>query len=254
MNPLPDSETCPVDLDFPESSPARLDVGQIAARGGRIRRRRRLTAAGSVIVACAAVASIITGAHGGTFRWFPPPTVPAQPGGRVAPPSAGAWIAADPPATGKLTLLGRRPAGWTTVAWATRGGDVCWTTYPARASYGDVDFECPSWSRAEVRQAARGGLSGQSPGMWPPPDRQGRLVPWLGLVTPQAVRVTVTFFGAKFSAGVAPVPLGSGRNIGAYLIWLRLPPGTTSYGGNDWGPVVAYDAQGHVIARQGPGQ
>lgn len=253
MNPLPDSETCPVDLDFPESAPTRLDVGQIVARGGRIRRRRRLAAAGSAIVACAAVASIITGARGGTFRWFPMPAGPSQLAAGVAPPSAAALIAAHPPVTGTLTLLGRRPARWTTVAWATRSGDVCWSTYPAQARDGDVDFECPEWPHADVQAAARGGLSPLLPGTWPSAGRDGRLVPWIGLVTPQAVRVTVTFFGAEFSAGVAPVPVGSGRTIGAYLIWLRLPPGASSYGGDDIGPVVAYDAGGHVVARHGPG-
>lgn len=164
MNRLPDPETCPVDLDFTEPDPPALDVGPIVARGRRIRRRRRLAAAGSAIVACAAVASIITGARGGTFRWLPQPAGPAGQASGTAPASVGALIAAHPPVTGTLTLLSRWPAHWTTVAWATRAGDLCWATYLGRAADGNQEVECPEWSRADVTAAGRGGLSWLMPG------------------------------------------------------------------------------------------
>ena len=140
------------------------------------------------------------------------------------------------------------------MAWATRGGEVCWATYRGQARGGDWEFECPEWSRSDVAAAGRGGLSWLMPGTLPfPAGRHGDLVPEVGLVTPQAARVTVTFFGREFSAGVVPVPLGGGATVGAYLIWLRLPPGVSGYGSSDTGPAVAYDATGRVVARHGPG-
>jgi hypothetical protein len=254
MNPRPDGLSddlsCPVDLDYAEPDPVRLAVAPIIARGRRLRRGRRLAAAGLAAAACAAAASIVAGVTDGRLEWFPPPASAAAATELSAAP-IDALVAARPPVTGTLTLLARRPAGWTTVAWATRAGSVCWASYRTPSVGATADYQCPGWPASQVLTARRGGLSPLLPGEVGLPG--GRLVPEAGLVTPRAIRVQVRFSGREFSAPVVPVPLGGGRNIGVYLIWLRLPPGTSSYGSAGTGPAAAYDAAGHVIARHGPG-
>ena len=75
------------------------------------------------------------------------------------------------------------------------------------------------------------------------------LVPAFGLVTPQATRVTLTFFGHRFSAAVVPVPLGKGKTVGVYLIWLRVPPSASGYGSSDVNGATGYDAAGRITWR-----
>ena len=80
-----------------------------------------------------------------------------------------------------------------------------------------------------------------------------RRVAAFGLVTARAARVTVTFFGRRFSAGVVPVPMSGGKTIGVYMIWLAVPASANGYGSGDVGGGIAYDRAGHVVARHGPG-
>jgi hypothetical protein len=248
MNPLPADQTCPVDLNFTEPHPAQLDLASIVGRGKTIRRRRRIANAGAAVVACAAVASIVVGVRGASFHLSPPATT-SPPG--VAAKPIDAQVAADPPVTGKLTLLSSSPAGSTTVTWATRRGEVCWATYRTPASGGTGDFQCPGWSGTEIPGPGRPGLSDLQ--FTPDPFLEnGTLVPAFGLATPRATRVTVTFFGHSFSAKVVPVPLGGGKTVGVYLIWLRVPPSASGYGSSDLGGATAYDAAGRVVARHGP--
>jgi hypothetical protein len=240
----PAHETCPVDLHYPEPAAADLDVPAIAGRGRRIRRRQRLGKAAAAAVACVAVASIAVGLRGTTFTWFPGRS--ASPAGRAVTP-IDSYIAIHPPVGGKLTLLSNRPAGWTTVAWATRDGQVCWLTY--RTAPGGVpDQDC--WQPAEVPGPGRGAFGPLVPTAAPYPVRR---VAEFGLVTPRATRVTVTFFGHRFSAGVVPVPMAGGKTAGVYMIWLAVPASAHGYGSGDVGGAVAYDRAGHVVARHGPG-
>lgn len=247
---LSDDLGCPVDLDYPDPDPVRLAVAPIIARGQRVRRRRRLAAAGLAAAACAAAISIIAGVRDGRLEWFPPPAPAAAPAEVPAAP-IDALVAARPPVTGTLTLLARRPAGWTTVAWATRDGSVCWASYRTPQQGTSADYQCPGWPASQVPAAGSSEMSPLLPGGAGLPG--GTFVPEAGLVTPRAVRVQVRFAGREFSATVVPVPLGRGKTVGVYVIWLRLPPGTSSYGSFDTGPAAAYDAAGHIIAQHGRG-
>lgn len=240
----PGRETCPVDLHYPEPDPVGLDLSAIVGRGRRIRHRQRLAQAVAAVAACAAVVSLAVGLRGARFDWFPSHSRAVD--GQGAAP-ADPFVAENPPVNGELTLLSTWPRGWTTVAWATRQGDVCWATYDHGTALA-ADDNC--WSPAEV------------PG--PGSDRFGPLLPTtalfpvaqvaeFGLVTPHATRVTVTFFGHPFSAGVVRVPTGGGRDIGVYMIWLRVPASASGYGSADVGGAVGYDQSGQIVARHGPG-
>ena len=125
----------------------------------------------------------------------------ASPASRAVTP-IDSFIAIHPPVGGKLTLLSNRPKGWTTIAWATRDGQVCWATYPA-APGGVTDQNC--WQPTDVPGRGREGFGPLMPTAELFPVRRVA-VPEFGLVTPRAARVTVTFFGRRFSAGVVPVP------------------------------------------------
>jgi hypothetical protein len=72
------------------------------------------------------------------------------------------------------------------------------------------------------------GLSPLMPAIFPTISDHSSLVPWVGLVTPRAARVTVTFFGRDFSATVIPVPLGSGQDTGIFIAWVKLPAGVSN--------------------------
>ena len=242
----PARETCPVDLHYPEPAAADLDLPAIVGRGRRIRRRQRLGKAAAGAVACVAVASMAVGLRGTTFAWFPGHSE-SQAGRAVTP--IDSFIAINPPVGGKLTLLSNRPKGWTTIAWATRDGQVCWATYPT-APGGVTDQNC--WQPADVPGRGGEGFGPLMPTAELFPVRRVA-VPEFGLVTPRADRVTVTFFGRRFSAGVVPVPMGGGKTIGVYMIWLAVPASANGYGSGDVGGVVAYDRAGHVVARHGPG-
>ncbi|HET7246103.1 MAG TPA: hypothetical protein VFJ07_14825 [Streptosporangiaceae bacterium] len=240
----PARETCPVDLHYPEPEAADLDLPAIVGRGRRIRRGQRLGKAAAAIVTCVALASIAVGLRGTTFTWFPGRS--QAPAGRAVTP-IDSIIAIHPPVGGKLTLLSNRPTGWSTVAWATRDGQVCWLTYHTVAGGGEQD-EC--WARTDIPGR---GSSDFGPLMPTTELYPVRRVAEFGLVTPRAARVTVTFFGRRFSAGVVPVPMGGGKTAGVYMIWLAVPASASGSGGSDVGGAVAYDHAGHVVARHGPG-
>jgi hypothetical protein len=242
----PARETCPVDLHYPEPAAADLDLPAIVGQGRRIRRRQRLGKAATAIAACVAVASVAVGLRGTTFAWFPGHS--ESPAGRAVTP-IDSFIAIHPPVGGKLTLLSNRPKGWTTIAWATRGGQVCWATYPT-APGGATDQNC--WQPTDVPGPGRErfGPLMLTAGLFPV---RRDAVPEFGLVTPRAARVTVTFFGRRFSAGVVPVPMGHSKTIGVYLIWLTVPASASGYGSGNVSGAVAYDRAGHVVARHGPG-
>jgi hypothetical protein len=239
----PNRETCPIDLRFPEPGAVDLDLSSIVGRGRRIRRRQRLGKAVAAVAACAAVASIFAGLRGATSGWFPSHSQP--PVSRAVAPT-DPFVAVNPPVNGELTLLSAWPAGWTTVAWATRQGDVCWATY-ATAAGRDEGNGC--WSRPDIPGQ---GSQGFSPLL--PTDAQFPVsrVPEFGLVTPLATRVTVTFFGHPFSAGVVQVPMSGGKTIGVYMIWLGVPASASGYGSADVGGAIAYDRAGRIVARHGP--
>ena len=240
----PAGETCPVDLHYPEPAAADLDLSEIVGRGRRIRRRRRLGKAAEAAAACVAIARIAVGLRGTSLTWFPGHSG-SQASRAVTP--IDSFIAIHPPVGGNLTLLSNRPAGWTTVAWAARDGQVCWATYPT-APGGVSDQNC--WQPAEVPGRGRAAFGPLMPTAARYPAQR---VAAFGLVTTRAARVTVTFFGHRFSAGVVPVPTGAGRTVGVYMIWLAVPASASGYGSGDVGGAVAYDRAGHVVARHGPG-
>src|SRR5262249_60775911 len=84
---------------------------------------------------------------------------------------------------------------------------------------GVTDQNC--WQPPDVPGPGRGGFGPLMPTAELFPVRRDA-VPEFGLVTPRADRVTVTFFGRRFSAGVVPVPMGGGKTIGVYIIWLAV--------------------------------
>ena len=248
MNSMPASQGCPVDLDYPEPVPVRLGVAPIVRRGQMIRRRRRLAAFGSALAACAAAASVLAGTHGAVFgRHLPVPvTAPGPPATPI-----DSLVAENPPVTGTLTLLSSQPPHWTTVVWATRRGQVCWATFRTPMDGALTDSDC--WNSVDIPGPGHQQLSPLLPGLSPPGPAGSGAVAEFGLVTPRAVRVTVTFSGHKFSAGVVTVPLGHGKTIGAYLIWPQVPPGAHGYGSSDVSGAIAYDPAGRIVARHGPG-
>ena len=76
---------------------------------------------------------------------------------------------------------------------------------------------------------------------------RGTAWPFLGLTSPQAVRVVLTAFGKEVSATVVSVPTGAGKTVGIFLAWIRAPGNSLS--GNYVTRETAYDQSGHVIAR-----
>jgi hypothetical protein len=243
MTERPVLGACPVDLHYPEPGEVSLNLASIVAHGRQIRRRRRLTRALGMVAACAAVVSLAAGLRGATLDWFS--SRPASPSGPAARP-IDAFVALHPPAYGQLTLLSHWPAGWTSVAWATGRGEVCWATY-SLADAGDEGSNC--WSPPDIPGQGTGGFSPLLPTVAPMAAGQ---VAEFGLVTSRASRVTVTFNGHPFRAGVVQVPMSGGKTIGVYMIWFSLPAGDTSYGSGNVGGAIAYDRAGRVIATHGP--
>lgn len=155
-------------------------------------------------------------------------------------------MAEDPPANGKLTLISGSPAHWTTVAWVTRRGEVCWATFRTPMLGATEEVECPAWSRSEVPGSRSTAFS------MPFPDvalatSAGNAWPVLGLTSPRAVRVVLTAFGKNVSASVVPVPAGAGKTVGVFLAWINTPGG--SFDSTDVTSEAAYNQNGQLIAR-----
>jgi len=233
----------PVDLHYPDPQPPDLDLAAIIGQGRRIRHRRRLSQLGAVLAACVAVGSVIAGARGFAISMFPTPSGPA------AAPSAApidAQVAEDPPANGKLTLISSWPRHWTTVAWATRRGEVCLATFRTPMQGATENVECPAWLRSEVPGSGGIAFSPLVPDVALASSVPGTAWPVLGLTDPRAVRVVLTAFGTEVSANVVPVPLSAGKTVGVFLAWIRAPG--HSFSGTDVTNEVAYDQSGHIIA------
>jgi hypothetical protein len=233
-------------LDYIDPEPPYLDLAAIVDRGRRIRRKRRLTQAGAVLAACVAVVSVFVGARGFTISMFPSQTGPA-----AAPNSApiDAQVAGDPPANGKLTLISNFPPHWTTVAWATRSGEVCYATFRTPVQGTDDEVECPAWPRSDVPGSRGITFSWLLPSVTlagPSGPGSGTAWPVLGLTIPQAVRVVFTAYGKDISATVVPVPVGAGKTVGVFLAWIRTPGGGFSTSAIT--SETAYDQSGHIIA------
>ncbi|MDR2988177.1 MAG: hypothetical protein LBV34_25415 [Nocardiopsaceae bacterium] len=236
---------CPIDLHYADPQPANLDLEAIIVHGRRIRHRSRLTQLGVVMAACVAVVSVIAGLRGFTISMVasqagPPPV--------SSPTPVDALVAEHPPANGKLTLISRSPRHWTTVAWATRRGEMCWATFrtPMQGDTGEV--ECPAWNRSEVPSGADI-VSSLFPDVALAGSAHGNGDIWaiLGLTNPRAVRVVLTASGQDVSAGVVPVPISAGETVGVFLAWIRVPGG--EFGAGAITNEIAYDKSGHSIAR-----
>jgi hypothetical protein len=237
---------CPVDLHYPDTQPPDLDLAAIVSHGRRIRHRRRLTQLGAMLAACVAVASVIVGTRGFTISMFPSPSGPAA--GSAAPSAApiDALVAEDPPVNGELTMISSWPQRWTTVAWATRRGEVCWATFRT-PSLGVTDHvECPAWTRSEVPGSAGIAFSAVLPDVVLASSVPGTAWPILGLTSPQAVRVVLTGFGKDVSANVVPVQISAGKGVGVFLAWIRTPSG--GFSSTDVTSETAFDKSGHIIA------
>jgi hypothetical protein len=240
--PLP-GRACPVDLHYPDPQPPNLDLATIIGHGRRIRRRRRVTELGAMLAACVAVGSMIAGVHGYTISVFP-----SQSGPAAAPNAApiDAQVAEDPPANGKLTLISSWPRQWTTVAWATRRGEVCWATFRTPLQGATENVECPAWSGSEVPGTDGIAFSALLPDVALASSVPGTAWPILGLTNSRAVRVVLTVLGKDVSASVVPVPISSGKTCGVFLAWIRVPGNSFSSG--DVTNEVAFDQGGHIIA------
>jgi hypothetical protein len=237
---------CPVDLHYAEPQPRSLDLAAIIGHGKRIRRRRRLTQFGAVVAACVAVGSVIAGSRGFTISMFP-----SQSGLASATSAApiDAQVAQDPPANGRLTLISTWPRHWTTVAWATRRGEVCWATFrnPMRGAAEQV--ECPAWPRSEMPGSKGIAFSSLFPDVaLASSSAPGSTTAWpiLGLTNPQAVRVVLTAFGKDVTVSVVPVPIADGKSVGVFLAWIRAPGG--SFSTSDITNETAYNQNGQSIA------
>jgi len=234
---------CPVDLRYPDPQPTSLDLAAIIGHGRRIRQRRRLTQLGAMLAACAAAASVIAGARGFTVSMFPSRSGPA------AAPSAApidAQVAADPPANGQLTLISSEPEHWTTVAWATRRGEVCLASFRTPSQGAAEDVDCPAWPRSQVPGRAGAALSALVPDVALASAVPGNAWPVLGLTSPQAVRVVLMAFGKDVSANVVPVPIGAGQTAGVFVAWISAPG--NSFSSTDVTSEAAYDKSGRIIA------
>jgi hypothetical protein len=245
MTTPPSGRACPVDLHYPDPQPPSLDLAAITGRGRRIRRRRRLAQLGAVLTAVVAAGSVIVGTRGFTIS-----LVPSQSGSATVPSAApiDALVAEDPPANGKLTLISSWPAHWTTVAWATRRGEVCWATFRTPMQGATEGFECPAWPRSEVPGSGGTAVSALLPDVvLASSGGPGTAWPFLGLTTPQAARVVLTAFGKDVSVNVVQAPVSAGKTVGVFLAWISAPGHSISSA--DVTSEVAYDRSGHVIAQ-----
>jgi len=234
---------CPVNLNYPDPQPPSLDLAAVIGAGRRIRRRRRLGRLGAVLAACVAAGSVIAGARGFAVSVFPGQSGPA------AAPSAApidAQVAEDPPANGKLTLISSLPRPWTTVAWATRHGEVCWATFSTPVQGAAEDVDCPAWPRPEVPGSGGVAFGALVPDVALASSVPGNAWPVLGLTSPQAVRVVLTAFGKDVSASVVPVPVSAGKTVGVFVAWIRAPG--NSFTSADVTSEAAYDKSGRIIA------
>jgi hypothetical protein len=223
---------CPVDLRYLEPQPPNLDLPAIIGHGRRIRRRRRLVQAGVVLAACVAAGSVVAGAVAA------PNTAPID-----------ALVADDPPANGELTLISTWPRHWTTVAWTTRRGVVCWATFRTPMHGATEDVDCP-WDRSAVPRSSGIELSPLIPDVALPPSAvrgSGTAWPILGLTSAQAVRVVLSAAGKDVSATVVSVPISAGETVGVFLAWIRIPDNGLST--SDVTSETAYDRSGHIIAQ-----
>jgi hypothetical protein len=246
MNTGPGNQSCPADLHYPDPDPVDLPVAAIVSRGRRIRRRQAAARAGGVVMACAVLALAIVTVPGAVGNWLPSTSSPAT--GPPLTPIAS-LVAHNPPVGGKLTLLSRSPSHWTTVAWATANGDICWATYRTPMQGATEEYECPEWTPSDLPAPGVRKFGIPLPGTLPD---DGGLTPWVGVVVASAAKVTLTFFGHDFSAPVYPVHMYGGGHMGVFMIWLRVPPGAGSYGSANITAETAYDASGNVIAQRGP--
>jgi len=234
---------CPVDLRYPDPQPPNLDLAAIIGHGRRIRQRRRLTQLGAMLAACAAAGSVIAGARGFTVSMFPSQSGPA------AAPSAApidAQVAEDPPANGKLTLISSWPRHWTTVAWATRRGEVCWATFRTPSQGAPEHVDCPAWPRSEVPDGGGVAFSALVPDVALASSVPSTAWPVMGLTNSQAVRVVLMAFGKDVSANVVPVPVSGGKTVGVFLAWISAPG--NSFTSSDVTSEAAYDKSGRIIA------
>lgn len=234
---------CPVNLNYPDPQPPSLDLAAIIGTGRRIRRRRRLTQLGAALAACVAAGSVIAGARGFAVSVFPSQSGPAA-AASAAP--IDARVAEDPPANGKLTLISSSPRRWSTLAWATRRGEVCWATFRTPAQGAAEDVECPAWPRSEVPGSGGVAFSALVPDVALAPSAPGNAWPVLGLTSPQAVRVVLTAFGKDVSANVVPVPVSAGQAVGVFVAWIRAPG--KSFSSADVTSEAAYDKSGRIVA------
>ena len=234
---------CPLNLHYPDPQPPSLDLAAVIGRGRRIRRRRRLTQLGAVLAACVAVGSVIAGARGFAVSVFP-----SRPGPAAAPSAApiDAQVAEDPPANGVLTLISGLPRHWTTVAWATRRGEVCVATFRTPSQGATENVECPAWPRSEVPGSGGVAFSALVPDVALASSVPGNAWPVLGLTSPQAVRVVLTAFGKDVSANVVPVPISAGKSVGVFLAWISAPG--ISFSSSDVTSETAYNQSGQIIA------
>jgi hypothetical protein len=247
---------CPLDLNYPEPRPARLEMAEIISRGKLVRRRRAGTRAAGALAACAAVLFTVVATNGSPLTWLRAHT--SSVAGQHRTPIDG-FVAVHPPFNGELTTVSNWPPRWSTVAWSTVDGSLCWSAYRMPMRGGSLDEECPGWSADQVRAEQQAGLSPVLPGIAPTENGYttarrsgaGDLVPWFGLVNPEATRVLLTFFGRPFTAKVVPVPTPRG-DVGAFLVWLQLPRDVRDYTGANITAETAYDGAGHVVARHGP--
>jgi hypothetical protein len=240
---------CPVDLHYPDPQPPNLDLAAIIGHGGRIRRRRRLAQAGAVLAACVATGSVIAGARGYTISMFASQSGPAA---ALSAAPIDAQVAEDPPANGKLTLISSWPRQhWTTVAWATRRGDVCSASFGGTPTHGapTTNVDCPEWDRSEVPGSGTSAFSALVPDVALASSSvpgSGTAWPILGLTSPQAVRVVLAAFGKDVSVNVVSLPIGAGKTVGVFLAWIRAP--RNSFSSSDVTSETAYDQSGHIIA------
>jgi len=235
----PADQACPVDLDYPDAEPPRLDLPAIIRRGRRARRGRWARACAAV-AACAVAAGLI-------FTVLPPAGPPANvPGTSLNNPELQQQLALNPPA-GQPVKLSSLP-GWATIAWATRHGSVCWATEPVPGRHDQGDSDC--WTRPDI--PGEGHWLNLPTTSVAPHLGSANLAPWYGLAPPAASRVVLTFFGRTFTARPVRLPLPGGRTVSVFLVLTLVPgDGNAHWAASDISREVAYNRSGQIVASHG---
>ncbi|MFL6115225.1 MAG: hypothetical protein ACJ786_28335 [Catenulispora sp.] len=246
---MTENQACPLDLDYEDTLPVGLSVAAIEREGVRIRRRRRV---GATAAALAVGLGIATGVA--TLR----PSIPASPAAGTDLKAISQILAQNPPMATPV-VISTWPSHWTTVGWATANGQYCSASFRTPAAGTFPQSRCESNDGDLGADGHVGDTVGMPlPAMAPMEDKQTynrpgkapNLHAFIGVTRAGVARVEMTAYGQSFTADTIQVTAANGTQIGIYQIWFATPTG--AWNSTDIQAVVAYDAHGIALTRQGP--